>query len=256
MDPHQNNMRRAFQMNFATKKKSIGGQVLMGVIFVVVGGGLLLETFNIIEFWPLLNMWWPSLLMVIALAKLVSRSGSVFGNGMLFTVGALLQLGNLDIINGFWSAFWPIVLILIGISMLVNRKKKSNPFVTSSTASGEGEGLPYEENRLEANAIFAGNDVRVTSRNFSGGEANAIFGGMDIDMRSAEIQGNLAVFKCVALFGGVELKVPPHWTIHVKGTPIFGGIEDKTQRFRDSNVVGPTLVLDATVIFGGIEIST
>ena len=192
MDTQPNNVHHSFQMNFGAKKKSIGGQVIMGLIFVVVGGGLLLETFNVIEFWPFFSIWWPSLLMVIALVKLATRSGSVFGSGMLFTVGALLQLGNLDIINGFWSAFWPIVLILIGISMLVDRKKNSHPNVMSSTASGEAEGLPYEENRLDANAIFAGNEVRVLSRKFVGGEANAIFGGMEIDMRSAEIEGNLA----------------------------------------------------------------
>ncbi|MBC8125463.1 MAG: hypothetical protein H7X70_06980 [Candidatus Kapabacteria bacterium] len=256
MDTQPNNVRHSFEMNFGAKKKSIGGQVVMGIIFVAVGGGLLLETFNLIEFGPLLSIWWPSLLMVIALVKLATRSGSVFGSGMLFTVGALLQLGNLDIINGFWSAFWPIVLILIGISMLVDRKKKTNPYVTSSAKSGEAEGLPYEENRLEANAIFAGNEVRITSRNFTGGDANAIFGGLEIDMRSAEIEGNMAVLTCSAIFGGVELKVPPHWTIHVKGTPIFGGIENKTLRYHDANVIGPTLVLDATVVFGGIEINT
>ncbi|MCX6141114.1 MAG: LiaF-related protein [Candidatus Kapabacteria bacterium] len=256
MEQNPNNVRHSFEMNFGAKKKSIGGQVVMGLIFVIVGGGLLLDTFNIVEFWPLLGTWWPSSLMIIALVKLATRSGSVFGNGMLFTVGALLQLGELDIIHGFWSAFWPIVLILIGISMLVDRKKNSQPFGMNNTTSGEGDGLPYEENRLEANAIFAGNDLRVTSRHFTGGEANAIFGGMEIDFRSAEIEGNMVVLKCSAIFGGVEIKVPPHWTVHVKGTPIFGGIDDKTNRFRDTNVLGPTLVLDATVIFGGIEIGS
>lgn len=256
METNPNNVRHSFEMNFGAKKKSLGGQVMMGLIFVIVGGGLLLDTFNIIEFWPLLKTWWPSLLMIIALVKLATRSGSLFGNGMLFTVGALLQLGELDIIDGFWSAFWPIVLILIGISMLVDRKKNFQPFGVNNTTSGEGDGIPFEEPRLSSSAIFGGSDIRVTSRHFTGGDTTAIFGALEIDLRSAEIEGNMAVLKCMAVFGGVELKVPPHWTIHVKGTPIFGGIEDKTQRFRDANVLGPTLVLDATVIFGGVEIST
>lgn len=256
MEPNPNNAQHYFQMHFGSRQKSVGGQVVMGIIFVIVGGGLLLDAFNILEFWPLVSTWWPSALMIIALTKLATRSGSLLGNGILFAVGALLQLGRLEIIDGFWHAFWPIVLILIGVSMLVSRKKNSQPYGTTNTTYGEGEGLPYEQDRLTTNAIFGASETRVTSRNFQGGEISAVFGGLEIDLRSAEIQGNLAVLKAMSVFGGIELKVPPHWTILVKGTPILGGIEDKTNRFRDPNVIGPTLVLDATVVFGGIEIGT
>lgn len=254
MEQDSNNFQKSFSTNLCAKRNSLGSQVVIGLIFVLVGGGLLLDTFGVIEFWPLLHSWWPSLLMIVALVKLASRSGSVLGSSLLFTVGALLQLGNLDLISGFWHAFWPIVLILIGISMLVDRKKKRNPFVTDKATSGEADGLPYDQDRLNTNAIFASNDVRVTTKNFLGGDVTALFGGMEIDFRSAEIAGNIVVLKCSAIFGGIELKVPPHWTIHVKGTPIFGGIDDRTNRFHDTGVIGPTLVLDATVIFGGIEI--
>jgi hypothetical protein len=44
--------------------------------------------------------------------------------------------------------------------------------------------------------------------------------------------------------------------VQVNGTPILGGIEDETNKYRDDNVVGPTLILDATVVLGGIEIKT
>jgi len=256
MEQDGNKFSKSFEMNIGRNRSSLGGQVIMGLIFVIVGGGLLLDTFGVIEFWPLLQIWWPSALMIVALVKLATRSGSLFGSGMLFTVGALLQLGNLDLISGFWSAFWPIILILIGVSMLFDRKKKYNPFVKNQATSGEGNGLPYEDNRVDANAVFSGSEIRVTSKKFTGGSANAVFGGLELDLRSAEIEGNLAVLACSAIFGGIELKVPPHWTVHVKGTPIFGGIDDNTNRFRDTNVVGPTLVLDATVIFGGIEIGS
>lgn len=256
MDPNPNNAQHNFQMHFGSRQKSVGGQVVWGMIFVVVGGGLLLDAFNIVEFWPLVSTWWPVALMIVALTKLATRSGSVLGNSILFAVGALLQLGRLDIIDGFWHAFWPIVLILIGVSMLVSRKKNSHHSAMNNETSGGGEGLPYEQDILSTSAIFGASETRVTSRNFQGGEISAVFGGLEIDLRSAEIQGNLAVLKAKAVCGGIELKVPPHWTILVKGMPILGGIEDKTNRFRDPNVIGPTLVLDATVALGGIEIGT
>jgi predicted membrane protein len=254
MEHEQNRSTRSFEMHFGSRRGSTGGQLITGLLFVVVGAGLLLDTFNILEFWPFVHTWWPSALMIIALWKLASRSGSFLGSTILFAVGALLQLGKLDIIDGFWSAFWPIVLILIGVSLIVGKKKYDRHTATSTSA--DGEGLPYEQDRLTSSAIFGGSSVRVTSQKFQGGEITATFGGLEIDLRGAEIDGTMAVLRSTAIFGGIELRVPPHWAVVVKGTPILGGIEDKTNRFRDTNVLGPTLVLDSTVILGGIEIST
>ena len=97
----------------------------LGLILIVVGGGLLLEAFQIFEFGDVFSMWWPSLLMIIAIAQVATRSGGLFGSGILFTVGALLQLSKLGYLpGGFWSAFWPIILILIGLSFIGTRFKK------------------------------------------------------------------------------------------------------------------------------------
>lgn len=254
MEQDPNRFSQSFEMHVGSRRSATSGQFITGLLFVIVGGGLLLDAFNVVAFWPFVHMWWPSALMIIALWKLATRSGSFLGSAILFAVGALLQLGKLDIIDGFWSAFWPIVLILIGLSMIVGKKK----FVRSGTTqtSTGGEGLPYEQDRLTSSALFGGSSVRVTSQKFQGGEITATFGGLEIDLRGAEIDGNLAVLRSTAIFGGIELRVPPHWAVVVKGTPILGGIEDKTNRFRDTNVIGPTLVLDTTVILGGIEIST
>ncbi len=252
MDEQQTQFHKSFQMS-AGGNRSMGGQLLTGLIFVVVGVGLLLDTMNVLEFWPFVRQWWPSALMIIALGKIITRSGSLLGSGILFAIGALLQLSHLNIIDGFWSAFWPIVLILIGISLIAG-KKKYEQYVNPSPVGNSGE-IPYEHDRITSNAVFGGSSVRVTSKHFQGGDITAAFGGLEIDMRGAEIEGNVAVLKASAILGGIELRVPPHWTVVVKGTPVLGGIEDKTIRFRDANVLGPSLVIDATVVLGGIEIS-
>ena len=47
--------------------------------------------------------------------------------GLLITlIGALILLRNLDVIHGdFWDWFWPLLLVLVGLSIIVKRPGKS-----------------------------------------------------------------------------------------------------------------------------------
>lgn len=239
------------------RSRSSSGPVVIGVIFLVLGVALLLDTMRVVSFdvWGILHTWWPSILSVWAIARLATRNGSFLGNTILFAVGVLLQLSSLDIIDGFWSAFWPIIFIMSGLSLLRSSLRRKGS-LSSTQPSENAEGLPYERDFLEMSAVMGASSTRVTSKQFKGGTVSSIMGGLEIDLRSAEIDGNVAVLEVTCVMGGVEIRVPPHWTVQVKGTPILGGIDDETNKYRDDNVVGPTLILDATVVLGGVEIKT
>ena len=248
----------AFSYQFAMgPKRSVAGSIVFGLIFVILGVGLLLDTARVIDIdvWGMVYTWWPSILAVWALARVATRSGSFLGNTILFSVGVLLQLSKLDFIDGFWGAFWPIVFILGGLSLLRGTLRRARS-TTTMPGTPRGEGLPFEGDYVEANALMGGSSTRVTSTQFKGGSISSIMGGLEIDLRSAEIEGNLAVLDATCVMGGIEIRVPPHWNVQVKGTPILGGIDDETNKYRNDNVVGPTLILDATVVLGGIEIKT
>lgn len=238
-------------------KRNSAGPIVFGLIFIVLGIGLLLDTVGVIDLdvWGIVHTWWPSIVSVWAIARLVTRNGSFLGNTILFVVGILLQLSSLNIIDGFWSAFWPIVFILSGLSLLRSTLRRKSS-VSSAPPRESAEGLPYENDFLETSAVMGASITRVTSRQFKGGTVSAIMGGLEIDLRSAEIDGNLAVLETTCVMGAIEIRVPPHWTVSVNGTPILGGIEDSTRKYRDENVIGPTLVLNATVVLGGIEIKS
>jgi hypothetical protein len=51
--------------------------------------------------------------------------------------------------------------------------------------------------------------------------------------------------------GGVEIKIPLDWTVVYKGTPVMGGVEDKTIPTPNP---AKRLTITGTVIMGGIEI--
>jgi len=252
MNEQQTAFHHHVNINFGERKRGLGFGFWFGLFMMIVGGGLLLDAFGVLEFGDQLSMWWPSILMIIALAQIIGRSGSIVGSGILFTVGALLQLSKLDYLpGGFWGAFWPIVLILIGLSMISSRwKKKATATPVDPNFIGS---VNVEGTRIDRNAIFNGVEARVTSTDFTGGDVSAIFGGVDLDLRDAQIDGGVATLTVSAIFGGVDIVINPKWKIVVKGTPIFGGIDDKSFRYQPEPNA-PTLVIDATVVFGGIEI--
>jgi len=222
----------------------------LGLILVILGGGLLLDAFNLLPFGEILGTWWPTLLMIVAVAQVATRSSGFFGPGILFTIGALLQLSKLGYLEGgFWSAFWPVLLILIGLSFISSRFKKKEPRKDPNFVGT----VNVEGSRIDRTAIFTGIDSRVVSQDFTGGELTAIFGGIEIDLREAAIQGPRATLDVTAVFGGVEILVPNSWNVIVSGTPIFGGIDDKSIR-HPAHMNAPTLLIDATAIFGGVEI--
>ena len=55
-------------------------------------------------------------------------------------------------------------------------------------------------------------------------------------------------------FGGIEILVPKGWRISVRGTPIFGGLDDKTDHSERPEADAATLHVGAVTIFGGVDI--
>jgi hypothetical protein len=79
-----------------------------------------------------------------------------------------------------------------------------------------------------------------------------VFGGAEIDLRDAipAPGANLDVFTA---FGGLEIQVPQGWQVDIKGLPIFGGFDNVTVK-EQLGPDAPLLTINATVMFGGLEI--
>lgn len=232
------------------RSRNVGCGFWIGLTFIIVGSGLFLDVLGLIEFSRLLSTYWPSIIMVGALVQLVSRrtfAGPVF----LFSIGALVQAYKLGLLAGsFWAAFWSLILVAFGLSIIWGlRKKKAIEQMFSAMAHG-GENA---EQTIKQSAFFGGSDVRSSSQDFQGGELTAIAGGIDLDLRNAEIR-ETATLSAKAIMGGIEIRVPPHWRVVTNGTPILGGIDNRTADQRGDNVIAPTLIVNTTVVLGGLEI--
>ena len=55
-----------------------------------------------------------------------------------------------------------------------------------------------------------------------------------------------------AIFGGIDIIVPPNVNVKVKSTPIFGGTSNKVKTTYNENL--PTIYINSLAMFGGVEI--
>jgi len=216
----------------------------VGILLVILGFLFLLETFDIMDFRSVFSNWWPLILIVIGLVKLRGRDKT--GGAILLVVGLAFLSATLDIVN--WHSifrFWPLILVLVGISLLLKTRGRT---FWGTECAGE-----TSEDFIKASAIFGGINRTVASQNFKGGEVMALFGGVDLDLRHAKSSPQECHLSITALFGGVEVIVPPDWQVSVSGTPILGGIENKTTVPKGEDV-GAKVYCQCTVAFGGVEI--
>lgn len=229
-------------MGATPSRRLLTSQFLLGVIVILLGLLLLLETAGVIETADLL-VYTPSLFVLVGLWALYqSRLRNVVGPLVLVGVGLAAQLVTLGYATvDEVAAFWPLLLVAFGLSILLgqvrSRVRETDDAFTS------------------AFAVFGGVEKRITSREFLGGDLTAIFGGTELDLRNAAVADPPARVNAVAVFGGVEVVVPRDWTVQLDVLPVLGGASDDRPRRRpDQPRDEIDLVVTGFAAFGSVTV--
>jgi predicted membrane protein len=237
-----------------------GHHLFSGFIFVLIGLVFLLGNMGFLNVNAVLRFW-PVILIAAGLFKLAeSRDDYRSGSGVFWiVVGLLFLMSNFNILRIALRDIWPVLLIGIGSLMLwrsvMARRERgtwTQPQFTSSSAQSEQGPIPSSNSLLSATAILGGVKRVNNSQDFRGGDATAIMGGCEIDLRPASITPNHEpVLEVFAMWGGIEIRVPPDWTVISKVDPILGGFEDKTTAPKDES---KRFVVRGSVVMGGVEV--
>ena len=231
------------------KKHSFGAS-LIGLLLIIVGTVWILNNQGIINFE--LDVWWPLILIAIGLIHLANHRRIMDpGFWLLFLLGIIFLLTTNDILewDEIWR-YWPVILILIGLSIIFQRH---GGYRGSKTFVDEDKGPePTGENYITGTALFSGFQRKVSDKRFKGGSISALFGGAEIDLRSAGLDEKGAVLTVSAVFGGVEIWLPESWAIDLHPTAILGGVSNKSSNQEKSS--GKRLVIKASATFGGVDI--
>src|SRR5690554_6929133 len=132
------------------------GRGFLGVILVILGTGILLDRLSVIACSTLISTYWPVILIAAGGNQLLSKWSSPASGTILVLIGVFFLLRNLGVLTGNVTRyFWPILLIIIGILILVG---KSGPRIA----------LNYEDDTLNHFVIFGGLESRSISKDFKG----------------------------------------------------------------------------------------
>jgi len=216
------------------------GRVVVGAGFVVVGALLLADVAGFAEAGDILADWWPVLL--IGLGVIQGLSGGEFRvTSTVLVIGGILLLGITTGLFGedIGGVAWAMVLIAAGLWVLLGWGRRR------SRASLEPD--------LSGLSVF--NVVKLANRSAAlrGGSLTAVLGTLRLDLTEAALDPMGARVSATAVFGSIDMIVPKGWQIEVRGLPIFGGWDDTTSKV-DSGPETPRLLVQALVLFGGLEV--
>jgi predicted membrane protein len=252
---------------------SITPKFIIGVCLVLMGVVLALDQLGMVQAHHVLRFW-PAALIVVGLVMLQrGERHSALRALVLIVVGGWLLLNTLGLVSlDIWEFAWPLVLVFIGARIMMRsqcrRSGASQDLPGAGPAGGTtptGQG-PSGFNSASAStnnsepvhgslfALLSSSKRRWGKSTFRGADATAFMGGCELDLRDALMSsGELAVVDVFVLMGGVNIFVPPNWTVSQEVVPLLGGVHDKT-RSVPSNPAQHLLVR-GTVVMGGVEIS-
>ena len=220
-------------------------RILWGLVFVVLGVVVALNTLDIIDFNIFFDGWWTLIIIVPCFIGLFDTTNeSKVGNVIGIIIGVVLLLASwgwlrFDLI---FKLFIPAILVIIGLYMIFGNLFKNNvkEKVKAKKEKGNGESIV---------ATFSEQMVTKTDEVFENANLDAVFGSVVLDLSKAKIKDE-AVISASAIFGGIDIIVPKDVEVKVKSTPIFGGVSNKSKG-KDTKKV---IYIDALALFGSIDI--
>ena len=217
-------------------------QLFVGLLVITVGVVLTLDNLGMLEAERFLRFW-PAALVALGLIKIWNSRdgvGGSFGGFIFVVIGSWLLLEHTSLVRvSFWE-MWPALLVVFGL------------FLVWQGVSGRRHRTAGDSHaHVSATALLGGVSRGNNSATFRGGDLTAVMGGCEIDLRHASIDGE-AVIDVFAMWGGIEIRVPPDWTVISQVTPVLGGVEDKTRP--PTGVSRHRLLLRGFVVMAGVEI--
>ena len=215
-------------------------KLVVGIFFALAGVLMTLDNFDIIDTDHVLR-YWPVLLIVIGVMKF--RDEGTRGLAVLsIAAGTLLLVHNVHWLRFSFSSLWPLVFIGVGVVIVLRAFGVVIPtaFVVSAATPS-------------ANTILAVLNTRKTTRaanELDGKRLMAFMGGHQLELTEPASYEGPVVIEVLAMWGGIEIRVPPGWEVVADVVPVMGGITMKTSAARG----GRQLIVRGVVLMGGMDV--
>ena len=213
--------------------------MFIGLIFILIGTLFLISIiapeFNV-DFSYLI----PLVLMASSLYYIIKGKKFTLANTTVLYLGTWFLLEELNIIKDpLDDAFFPILLIIIGIFIVIESLKVKKVFKRK------------DNNLKNYYGIFSSLEERITDTNFKGANIYSIFGGVDLDLRGLELKEDITI-NAYSIFGGTSIFVKDNFKVEFNSFSLFGDNENKANSTDKKK--NYTITINSISIFGGTEV--
>lgn len=153
---------------------------------------------------------------------------------------------------------WPVLIAAvfgtIGLNILFGdavKRWKQKKKAKNKTYRAQAQDITGDSINLRTR--FSGECKQIHSDQLTNVNIDCAFGGLEVHLEDAMIQTGSAVVDMQVSFGGVELYVPKEWKVVNNTTATLGGYSESGADSKDP--MAPTLVLQGTIRFGGVDLS-
>jgi predicted membrane protein len=205
-------------------------KLVAGIFFTIFGVLLTLKYLDLFDAGRVLR-YWPVMLIVFGLMNLGDEARRGVASVAIVAGAALLALRAHWIHFSIWN-IWPVMLIVIG-GVIVLRAL----------------GVAAPEQRSNLWGVLNTRKLTLDPRDLDRRQIVAFMGGTQIDLTDAEFEGPVTV-EVLAVWGGIEFRVPSGWEVVVEAVPVMGGIDSKN----NGPSAGRRLIVRGLVLMAGMEI--
>ncbi len=147
----------------------------------------------------------------------------IFWGLIIIIIGALLLLNNIDAfdLGDFIADFWPVILILLGLRLILRRNHDKE---TSTHIAGDRD-IVSESNDAFYSNVFGDFDVAINSKDFQSGKINNVFGDAEVDLTNLKITSGEKQLQISGVFGDIKVATPKHVPFFIRASIVAGDIK-------------------------------
>lgn len=151
---------------------------------------------------------------------------NLFIGFVFITFGLLFLLDNLGIADfgDVIHDFWPLIIIVWGLSILMrNKRSTSEPPPASSTQKTENDSL-------NESMVFGNLFTNVSSQSFRGGSASTVFGDCHLDLTGIALAEGEHQLRVHGVFGNSTIILPKDCPVAITASSVLGTMHILGQR--------------------------
>lgn len=227
-----------------------GRKTIWGIIFIVVGGLILLKGLGVLA-----NLFsWKIIIAALLISWLLDGLKRRDFGSILLPIAFLVALFFNKVVSPV-SVIGAAIFGAIGLSFIFGNKGNKNDTDYVEYSADNEKSTSYEsitDNTFTFSNSFESSVKYVKADNFERANINCSFGEVKVYFDDAQIHCSEAIIRVDNKFGSINLYVPKEWYVTNEANAMFGGVEERN---RSVTTGSPRAKIIGNVGFGNVTVT-